>query len=284
MEDKRQRPRRFCRRGNVYMQPKRSGKFMTAMRLLHLVFGNPLMTLRLLHPRRVKNVVMFLAKNEWNLQHLLMRAERFHFQRHPNPQRLLSEHVFPLISRYGLPRSAADESPALPGDDAVRDWVRDLGQLTSRLPEENVLPKVSIIIPVYNQIRFTLACLHSIFAHVDRQDYEIIISDDRSIDQTPDVFENNFPRVRYRRNEDNLGFLRNCNKAAETARGRYLIFLNNDTVVLLDWLDELVKTLDEYPSVGLVQAKLITLASSYALYKGSFPLPDLSLRPSIPNV
>ena len=91
------------------MQPKRSGKFMTAMRLLRLVFGNPLMIPRLMHPRRVKNVVMFLAKNEWNLQHLLMRAERFHFQRHQEPKKLLSERIFPLIARYGLPHSGTEQ-------------------------------------------------------------------------------------------------------------------------------------------------------------------------------
>ena len=242
------------------MQPKWSGKLMMGMRLLRLLrlaLVNPLMILRLMHPRRVKNAMMFFAKNEWNLQHLLMRAERFLFQRYQEPQRLLTEPILPLISRYGLPRSAEDESPALPGDDEVRDWARDLSQLASRLREKSVLPKASIIIPVYNQIRFTLACLHSIFAHVGRHDYEIIISDDNSIDQTSAVFRNNFPRVRYLRNEDNLGFVRNCNKAAETARGRYIVFLNNDTVVLPGWLDELVRTLDKDPSVGLVGSKLI---------------------------
>jgi len=91
------------------MQPKRSGKLMIAMRLLRLALGNPLMILRFMHPCWVKKALMFLARNEWNLQHLLMRAEQFHFQRHQESKKLLSERIFPLIARYGLPHSGTEQ-------------------------------------------------------------------------------------------------------------------------------------------------------------------------------
>ena len=58
-------------------------------------------------------------------------------------------------------------------------------------------------------------------------------------------------------NDENLGFLRSCNRAAAQARGRYLVLLNNDTLVLPGWLDALLQTAKDGEDVGAVGAKLI---------------------------
>ncbi|RFZ80881.1 glycosyltransferase [Lacrimispora amygdalina] len=117
-------------------------------------------------------------------------------------------------------------------------------------------PMVSIVIPVYNQIHYTYACLLSILEHTKNVDYEVIIADDVSSDATAELskFTEN---VVICRNETNQGFLRNCNQAAKSARGKYIMFLNNDTQVTDGWLDSLVNLIESDSSIGMVGSKLV---------------------------
>jgi len=117
-------------------------------------------------------------------------------------------------------------------------------------------PKVSIIIPVYNQWNYTYACLNSILKNTRGVSYEVIIADDMSSDNTiyADQWIKNIHVVR---DGQNRGFLLNCNNAAQYGRGEYLFFLNNDTQVQEDWLTSLVQLLDQDPTIGMTGSKLI---------------------------
>ncbi|MEY8354070.1 glycosyltransferase [Lachnospiraceae bacterium 54-53] len=117
-------------------------------------------------------------------------------------------------------------------------------------------PMVSIVIPVYNQIHYTYACLVSILEHTKDVGYEVIIADDVSDDATAELskFAEN---VVICRNETNQGFLRNCNQAARAARGKYIMFLNNDTQVTEGWLSSLVNLIESDPSIGMAGSKLV---------------------------
>lgn len=117
-------------------------------------------------------------------------------------------------------------------------------------------PLVSIVIPVYNNIEYTHRCLKSIQASVPQQGFEIIVVDDQSQDQTASVLSS-IEGIRVITNESNMGFIKSCNKGAREARGKFLLFLNNDTQVLPGWLDELVETFKRNPDAGLVGAKLL---------------------------
>ncbi|MEN6570291.1 MAG: glycoside hydrolase family 99-like domain-containing protein [Anaerolineaceae bacterium] len=117
-------------------------------------------------------------------------------------------------------------------------------------------PLASIIIPVYNHFEETLNCLKSIGSVQEKTSYEIIVIDDGSTDATQAVLSNS-RNIRYIRNEENLGFLRSCNKAAAAAGGDYLVLLNNDTMVLPGWLDALIDTYRSQPGTGLVGSKLL---------------------------
>ena len=117
-------------------------------------------------------------------------------------------------------------------------------------------PTVSIVIPVYNQIHYTYACLLSILEHTKDVSYEVIIADDVSTDATEHLSEYAEGLV-ICRNSTNQGFLRNCNNAARHARGKYVMFLNNDTQVTENWLSSLVQLIESDPTIGMVGSKLV---------------------------
>lgn len=120
----------------------------------------------------------------------------------------------------------------------------------------SVSPTVSIIIPVYDQFEYTFSCLTSILKNTSESEYEIIIADDCSNDETKDIL-NYVCNITHIRNNTNLGFLLNCNNAAVKARGKYILFLNNDTNVQKDWLIALTEILDKNPGIGMTGSKLV---------------------------
>ena len=116
--------------------------------------------------------------------------------------------------------------------------------------------EVSVIIPVFNQLQFTHACLASLQTAQERARFEVIIVDDCSTDKTTEVVPQ-IHGVVYLRNETNSGFIVSCNRGAAKARGKYLLFLNNDTTVKDGWLSALMNTFAEEPQAGAVGSKLV---------------------------
>lgn len=116
-------------------------------------------------------------------------------------------------------------------------------------------PEVSIIIPVYNQYKYTMQCLKSIMMSEDPTPYEIIIADDHSTDETQNITENVF-NIKVSRCDQNLGYIHNINKAAKLAAGKYVYFLNNDTIVQKNWLKELVHVFDIKQDAGVAGSKI----------------------------
>lgn len=117
-------------------------------------------------------------------------------------------------------------------------------------------PRVSIIIPAFNQSALTFNCLLSIAAHTSDVAFEVLVVDDASTDDTRDVLAL-VQGVRVIRLESNTGFVQACNAGASAARGELLMFLNNDTIVTPGWLSALVRVLDDRPNCGAVGSKLV---------------------------
>lgn len=117
---------------------------------------------------------------------------------------------------------------------------------------------VTIVIPAYNKWSLTRTCLASIMhADVDMDiRYEVILADDGSDDETV-VAEKLIPGLRVKRLTTNLGYLRNCNQAAKAARGKYLLLLNNDAVVLPGWMKALYRTMEADSSIAIAGSKLL---------------------------
>ncbi|MEG6504016.1 glycosyltransferase family protein [Nitratidesulfovibrio sp. 1201_IL3209] len=116
-------------------------------------------------------------------------------------------------------------------------------------------PVASIIIPVFNQMHFTVTCLDVLFRNTP-EPCEIIVVDNGSTDETPRLLEGYAGRIRVIRNERNEGFARACNAGAAAATAPYLLFLNNDTEVQPGWLPPLL-AMAARPGVGAVGSRLL---------------------------
>jgi len=130
------------------------------------------------------------------------------------------------------------------------------GELTGA-SRNNVDQFASIIIPVYNNWEYTRQCLLSLEAEDYRQQAEVIVVDNASTDATATRLKSEFPWVEVIRNEQNLGFAKACNRGAERARGKYLVFLNNDTKVQKGWLEALIAACEGEAGAGIVGSKLL---------------------------
>ena len=122
-------------------------------------------------------------------------------------------------------------------------------------------PVTSIIVPVFNQWHLTWKCLLAVSQHTGasgrgKGDYEVIVVDDGSTDETPEALPL-LEGIRVHRNPVNAGFAHSCNQGARLARGRYLLFLNNDTEVHPGWLPPMVDILDKRADVAMVGCKLL---------------------------
>ena len=118
-------------------------------------------------------------------------------------------------------------------------------------------PRVSIVIPVHNKFELTYGCINSIVNSQTDASYELIVVDDSSSDETllaSLIFMGGCSVVRTPKNE---GFVGACNTGLALARGEFVLFLNNDTIVNDGWLDALVETLDRDSRIGIVGSRLL---------------------------
>ncbi|MEO6800741.1 MAG: glycosyltransferase family 2 protein, partial [Rhodanobacter sp.] len=117
-------------------------------------------------------------------------------------------------------------------------------------------PRVSIIIPVYGKVAYTLACLRSLVRHRAQASFEVIVVDDASPDDSATTLAQ-ITGLHLLRHTDNLGFIGSCNAGAAAARGEFLLFLNNDTQVTPGWLDALLQCFAERSDCGIAGGRLL---------------------------
>jgi GT2 family glycosyltransferase/glycosyltransferase involved in cell wall biosynthesis len=118
-------------------------------------------------------------------------------------------------------------------------------------------PVCSIILVSFNAAADTMECLRSLTRLAPTISHEIIVMDNASTDETRRSLEHSAVVVRTIDNSENLGRAQACNRGAEIANGRYLLFLNNDTVVPGDLLERIVAAARGSDRIGAVGAKLV---------------------------
>ena len=123
------------------------------------------------------------------------------------------------------------------------------------------LPSVSIVVPCHNEAELTRACLASLCETLPQSfEGEILVVDDASSDDTAKLIRatrRRDDRVRGLRNRTNLGFIDSCNRGAREAQGEYVLFLNNDTILLPGWLPPLLRTFSDFSDAGVVGGRLL---------------------------
>lgn len=117
-------------------------------------------------------------------------------------------------------------------------------------------PDVSVCIANWNCAGLLRRCLQSLLDQDQGAPFEVIVADNGSTDGAADLVAAEFPQVVLIRNRDNRGFARASNQAAAVARGRFLFFLNNDTLVPANCLRQLRDLADARPEVGMFGPRL----------------------------
>jgi len=117
--------------------------------------------------------------------------------------------------------------------------------------------KLSILIVTWNVKNDLLNCLRSIEENRPGDEYEVIVVDNASADDTVSVLKRDFPNVELIANTETRGFSAANNQAIKIAKGEYVLLLNPDTAVHPRSLDNLIKVLDEKPTAGACGPRLI---------------------------
>ncbi len=123
------------------------------------------------------------------------------------------------------------------------------------MTKDNAQPLVSIITINYNEAAVTLDMLASL-EQLTYSNYEVIVVDNASPNEKPDIIKERYPTVQLIKSATNLGFAGGNNLGVKVAQGEFLLFVNNDTIVPADFLEPLVKTLQEDTAIGMVSPKI----------------------------
>lgn len=167
-----------------------------------------------------------------------------------------------------LGSEAAAASSVVPALEPVEESPRELAPLPPVTPEEIRQASwrqqfldddpidVSVCIANWNCRDLLRGCLRSLLEQPQGVRLEIIVTDNASTDGAADMVEQHFPDVILFRNPGNFGFARANNRAARKAQGRYLLFLNNDTLIPAGTLRRLVDYADAHPKAGMIGPRL----------------------------
>lgn len=129
---------------------------------------------------------------------------------------------------------------------------------------------ISIIILSYNTQDLLKKCLASLYSKITDSNFEVIVVDNNSTDDSVKMLKHDFKKVIVIENKENLGFAKGCNIGATHAKGEYLLFLNSDTeFTASDTLEKLTAQLKE-KTVGVVGGLMLNPDKSYQRSFGSF--------------
>ena len=144
------------------------------------------------------------------------------------------------------------------------------------------MPRLSILIPVYNAEPFLAGTIDSVLAQT-YTDWELIIVNDKSSDNTFQIakqYESKYPdKISVFQNEINLGMLQNWNRGIELCKKELFVKLDADDIWLPSFLEKSVAVLDSHPEVGIVFTKFLNIDGLDNIIPGSeISLPDFAVE------
>jgi hypothetical protein len=116
---------------------------------------------------------------------------------------------------------------------------------------------VSIIVVAWNVRELLRNCLQSVYTETKGTEFEVIFVDNGSSDGSAEMVRKEFPQARVIANPDNKGFTKANNQAIEIARGRYVLLLNSDTIVLDNAIARTVQFADAHPEAAVVGCRVL---------------------------
>lgn len=116
---------------------------------------------------------------------------------------------------------------------------------------------LSIIIVSFNTRQILLACLESVYARTRDLAFEVLVIDNNSADGSADAVKERFPSVGLIRNPENRGLSSAYNQGIKASRGRYLVFLNSDTILTENSFLKIVRYLDEHSEFGIGTPRIV---------------------------
>lgn len=123
--------------------------------------------------------------------------------------------------------------------------------------------QLSIIIVNYNVKHFLEQCLCSVQKAITGIQAEIVVIDNNSTDNSLSYLTPRFPAVQFVENKQNLGFAKACNQGLQQATGKYILFLNPDTIVPEDCFSKCIAFLNRIPMPGLWVLKCWMAAAGF---------------------
>ncbi|MFC0774241.1 glycosyltransferase family 2 protein [Terrimonas alba] len=137
---------------------------------------------------------------------------------------------------------------------------------------------ISVIIVNYNVKHFLEQCLYAVQKASAGLETEIIVIDNNSSDNSINYLRPSFPDTRFIANTENFGFAKACNQGLQLATGKYILFLNPDTIVPEDCFQKCLAFFETHPGAGALGIKMIDGSGRFLKEsKRSFPSPLTSL-------
>lgn len=130
------------------------------------------------------------------------------------------------------------------------------------------MPELSVILVSFNDWIHLEKCLQSLLAVAPEKNLEVVVVDNNSSDGSPGLVKDRFPEVKLIRNEKNLGFAKACNLGIQASAGKFILFLNNDTIVNVQVLSVLLEKIRENPLIGAVGPALLSGQKTYQVSFG----------------
>lgn len=125
-------------------------------------------------------------------------------------------------------------------------------------------PKISILVPVYNAEKFIADTISAVLAQTFT-DFELILLDDASTDKTAEIVSSfDDKRIKYFKNEQNIGISASRNKLIDLAKGEYIAVLDHDDICMPNRLEEQVRFLDTHQDIGMMGSWFVLKAPTWA--------------------
>jgi GT2 family glycosyltransferase len=142
---------------------------------------------------------------------------------------------------------------------------------SASIQHKDIVPDMSIVLVCWNNKDYLEPCLDSLCQGGLKSSFDVVVVDNGSTDGSQDMLRKKFPQVKIIQNDHNVGLGRASNQGIEASRGRYVLLLNNDTIVNGPSLDRMVAFMDETPEAGAVGGKLLNPDGSVQACYNNFP-------------